>query len=273
MFGNSFYHGTIRKCITLFGNMFNDISIERLDKTGKSAQTIRVPIIYGPKDKYVAILQKNPNLGRTQVELPMMSFAITNISRSTNRQTNVINKNVMTDNGKTMKTSFSEIPYDLEIELSIYAKSYDDSAQIVEQILPYFAPDFNANLKFLPELNLNKDIKTSLNSVNPMIEYEGDVNTTRVITWTLSFTMEIFFIGPVSRQGIIRKVDVDIHNTIDRSSDDHSGTNIQITAGMTADGKPTNKKEESIPYMNIDPDDPYGFVSETSYFSSDKGRD
>lgn len=266
MLGSNFYHGIIPKCVTLFGNIFNDIKINRFSEDGKSKQVISVPILYGPKDKYITLLSRDPNNPKVQIQLPRMSFAITNIQQDEARKVNPINKNVKMVDGNYIRTSFAEVPINIDFELSIYTKSYVDSTQIVEQIVPFFTPDFNANVKLIPDMTLDFDIKTKLTGISFTNEFEGAVENTRVINWVLNFTMETFLLGPINKEGLIKKAIVNlVEGDVEKSG---SISQITVTPGLTFDGKPTSNIEETIDYRKIQPDDNYGFITEKDVFFS-----
>lgn len=208
MLDQRFYWGTIRKSIVAFGNMFNNITIQRKDGDGNVVQLIRVPLSYAPKQKFLARIQQRPNVEtpNTQIVLPRMSFEMVSLDYDPARKISPIQKSrALTNDANTLSTQYAPTPYNVTVLLYVYAKNQDDGLQIIEQILPYFNPDYNLTLKAVPELNILNDLPILLNSVMFEDDYENDFSTRRSIIWSLTFTMKLNFYGPVSKQGIIRK--------------------------------------------------------------------
>ena len=73
MFGQFHYHNAIRKYIIMFGNMFNDIDIIRFNKAGDNVQQLRVPIAYGPREKFLAKLRTDPD-GRREIAMVYLDY-------------------------------------------------------------------------------------------------------------------------------------------------------------------------------------------------------
>ena len=209
MLDQRFYWGTIRKAIVAFGNMFNQITIERKASDGTVEQILRVPLAYAPKQKFLARIQQRPNIDdrNVQVILPRMSFEMISMNYDFNRKISPLQqtRNINTST-TTLDTQYAPTPYNIQMYLYIYAKNQDDGLQIIEQILPYFNPDYNLTMKTVPELNIKNDLPIILDSVTFEDDYEGDFATRRAIIWTLTFTMKLNFYGPVNKQGVIRKV-------------------------------------------------------------------
>lgn len=212
----TFYWGTTRKAIIAFGNLFNDIFIERRNSSGQVQQRFKVPLAYAPRQKMLARIEQQPNIDdqRVQVTLPRMSFEILSLGYDPRRKISPIqtNRAINTADSDLIKAQYAPTPYDLNINLYVYVKNQDDGLQIIEQILPYFNPDFNLSLKAIPELNILNDLPVILNSVDYQDEYEGDFAVRRAIIWTLSYTLKINYYGPVNRTGIIRRVNANLFN-------------------------------------------------------------
>jgi hypothetical protein len=236
MLDRRFYWGTIRKSVIAFGNMFNNIVIQRLDSQGSVAQLIRVPLSYAPKQKFLAKIDQRPDVDvqNIQVLLPRMSFEMVDIAHDPNRKISPVQqtRNV-TGNGLTLNTQYAPSPYNTTMLLYIYSRNMDDGLQIVEQILPYFNPDYNLSLKTIPELGIKNDLPIILDNIGFEDDYEGDMTTRRAIIWTISFTMKLNFYGPVTEQGIVRKV-------ISNSFSDSELNNRQqiITVGVDNESAP-----------------------------------
>lgn len=210
----NFYHHLTRKAVILFGRMFDDISIVRKnDQTGKEVNRFLVPIVYAPKEKMVTRVLSDPDLLRQlQAILPRMSFEITGISYDATRKQNSLLKTNKTSSSTSASTAYMGVPYDITFSLNVYARNIDDGAQIVEQILPFFNPDFTVSAKMVPDLGFYKDIPIILNSVTNNIEYEGNYDSVRFVFWTLNFTMKMNYYGPISQTKIIRTVYANIYN-------------------------------------------------------------
>lgn len=194
--------------------MFNNIALVRINKnTGVELERVKVPIIYGPKEKYMTRLASDPDLQReTQVTLPRMSFELTGFSYDASRKQNSLLKNAKVNGDARAASQYMGVPYDLNFELNIYSKNIDDGTHIIEQIVPYFNPDYTVTIDSVPQMGFLKDIPIILNSVSNDIEYEGNFDSVRYVYWKLTFTMKGYFYGPISNSKIIRKVDANIFN-------------------------------------------------------------
>jgi len=209
-----FYYQLTRKYVILFGNMFNNISLIRKNKTsGVEIERFKVPIIYAPKEKYYARLQSDPDLQRElQISLPRMSFEMMSISYDPSRKQNSLLRTSKADTATGASSQYMGVPYDLNFELNLYTRNIDDGTHIIEQILPYFNPDYTVSINSIPEMGFLKDIPIILNTVSNSIEHEGNFDAVRFVTWKLDFTIKANYYGPISTPKIIRKVDVNIYN-------------------------------------------------------------
>ena len=206
MFGQYFYHSHIRKTVSVFGTLFNNISVQRKDANGNSVNNVKVPLSYGPKQKFLTRLFEEPDLNAPEVaiRLPRMSFEITGIQYDTSVKLNKMNT-IAQPNVHGQNTIRNPVPYILSFQLSIYAKNQDDALQVVEQIIPYFNPEYVVTIREIPSLNISRDIPIVLQSVNYSDDYEGDFSSRRVLIYTLDFTMKTFFYGPITQnQGVIK---------------------------------------------------------------------
>jgi hypothetical protein len=203
-----YYHGTIRKYIISFGNLFNDIVIARLNTAGERVQSIAVPLAYGPKEKFLVRLRQDPNFEQAvAITLPRMGFEITNMTYAPTRKLSSTIKNVTlkSDDNDRLKTQYVPVPYDINILLSIFVSNADDGAQILEQILPYFRPEFTTNIRLIPEMNVVVDTPVVLQDISIEDTYEGDFDTRRALIYNLSFSMKAYIYGPVANQGVIKR--------------------------------------------------------------------
>jgi hypothetical protein len=214
MLSNSyFYYRILRKYVITFGTLFNQISMIRKTDDGEEIQRIKVPLTYSPKERYVSRLQSDPDLIRqVQSILPRMAFEITSISYDPARKQNTMHRLAKGDTTSRMATQYVGVPYDINFQLTVYARNVDDGTHIVEQILPYFTPDFTLTIDPIPEMGYLKDIPVILDSVEPVITYEGNWEAVRYVTWTLNFSLKGYFWGPISTPKIIRKSIANIFN-------------------------------------------------------------
>jgi hypothetical protein len=210
-----FYHSTIRKSVVAFGNLFNNMFIDRRDQNGNVIQTLKVPLMYAPRQKFLARIDAiSDSLTRSdiQVILPRMAFEMLSIQYDPSRRVSLIQQNRAVNNtNTTVNSQYAPSPYNIEMALYIYTKNQDDGLQLLEQILPYFNPDFNLTINAIPQLGIKNDLPIVLNDVNYQDDYEGDFEQRRSIIWTLNFTLKLNFYGPISRQGIIKNVNVNTY--------------------------------------------------------------
>jgi hypothetical protein len=200
MLGNAhFYNRTIRKVVVAFGSMFNDILLTRYSKDGLTAYEItKVPLSYGAKEKYLVRLQSDPNLTKSiATTVPRMSFDLVGMSYDTTRKQQTTLQNFGMSSG-SFRSQYVPIPYNFDFNLSIYVRNTEDGTQILEQILPFFTPDFTVTIDFIKEMDQVYDMPVILNSVNPEVDYEGDFMNTRLIIWNLTFTAKGYIWPPVS---------------------------------------------------------------------------
>ena len=200
MLGNAhFYNRTIRKVVVAFGSMFNDILLTRYSKDGLTAYEItKVPLSYGAKEKYLVRLQSDPNLTKSiATTVPRMSFDLVGMSYDTTRKQQTTLQNFGMSSG-SFRSQYVPIPYNFDFNLSIYVRNTEDGTQILEQILPFFTPDFTVTIDFIKEMDQVYDMPVILNSVSPEVDYEGDFMNTRLIIWNLTFTAKGYIWPPVS---------------------------------------------------------------------------
>jgi hypothetical protein len=204
--GKTFYHSLTRRAVIAFGVMFNNLQIRRRDPTGKVIQTLRVPLAYAAKDKMLARIQRSPNIDekQEQVILPRMSFEILAFEYDGQRKINSMNQLGQTTNQIEAKRVYGPTPYNLTMNLYVYAKNQDDGLQIFEQIAPAFNPDFNVTVNYIPELGIKHDLPIILNSVTFQDDFEGELVNRRTILWTYTFTLKMYYYGPIERQKVIR---------------------------------------------------------------------
>jgi len=212
MLGSTFYHQTIRKYVAVFGTLFNDINIERKNSSGTVVERLKVPLAYGPKQKWLLAVQDTTADRKViATRTPRMGFAMTGISYDTARKLNTIGRNVKANTSSTttsMVTMYNPVPYNFDFELFILVKNAEDGTQILEQILPYFTPEFTVTVNTIPDMNIKADVPIVLNSSSVADEYEGDLSTRRTITWTLSFVLKGFIYPNITSGQVIKTIEV-----------------------------------------------------------------
>jgi len=207
MLGEYFYNQTLKKAVAVFGTVFNNMRIVQ-----QGAGEVRVPLAYGPRKKFLARIQADTVAAtdsKIAIKLPRMSFEITSIDLDTNTKLNKFNKRVLPIAGETAKSNvvYQSVPYNLGMQLNIYAKNQDDALQIFEQILPTFTPEYTVAIKGMEGPGTVTDVPIVLNSTSISDDYEGDFQSRRTLIYTLDFTMKVRFAGGVSEGKIIRIVD------------------------------------------------------------------
>ena len=212
MFGTHFYHATMRKSVAVFGTLFNNISVIRKDGSGGVLNQIRVPLAYGPKQKFLARLDSETGQDASvAIKLPRMAFEITSLELDTSQK--LQRRNAVTEASASDVTKKKTVKhftaYNIGMSLNIMTKNQDDGLQVVEQILPYFQPEYTVAIKPLDGFDHKQDVQIVLNSVNIQDDYEGDFATRRVLIYQLDFVMKMKFYGPIADQGIIREINLD----------------------------------------------------------------
>lgn len=265
MLGNAhFYNRTIRKVVVAFGTLFNDILLVRYDKNNNSKMQLRVPLSYGPKEKYLTRITSDASLNKSVATLvPRMSFNLDGLSYDVSRKqmTTLQNFNY-TESG--VKSQYAPVPYDFDFSFSIYVRNTEDGTQILEQILPFFTPDFTVTVDFINDIGRKYDMPIILKSVNSSVDYEGDMLTTRLIIWDLTFTAKGYIWPPVKGGGL-----AGANNLIGMYSDvgGANGTGgygaaiVNMYEDSSINVKTVTIEVQSDP-INAAPDDEFGF-SET----------
>ena len=212
-----FYHEILRRTVIAFGSLFNNISIKHTNSSDEVTSVIKVPLAYGPTQKFLARLNQSPDLSKPiQITLPRMSFEFTGLTYDPSRKSTTTqyftSKSVV--DGTETKKAYLPVPYNMQFELSIMSKLNDDALQIVEQILPYFQPAFNITVDLVDSIGEKRDIPMVLENISFQDDYEGDFSTRRALIYTLTFTAKTYLFGPVaeSTEGLIRKVQVDYYS-------------------------------------------------------------
>ena len=256
MLGTYTYHEIIRKTVVGFGTLFNNIEVRRTK--GSKTEVMKVPLAYGPKQKFLARLRQVGDLSQkdaTQITLPRIAFEMQGISYDPTRKVSPT-QYIRHTTGDTTNKGFMPVPYNINFELAILAKNQDDALQIIEQILPFFQPSFNITLNLVPALGEKKDYPVTLTSVDYDDVYEGDYDTRRTLVYTLQFVAKTYLYGPVADKSteIITKAIVDY------------ATDSKTTAAREVRYQVTPEP------VDADPDDDFGFNELFSEFTDGKSR-
>ena len=214
MFGTYFYHQTSRKMVVGFGTLFNSLEVQRTNSSDEVTEVIKIPLSYGPKDKMLTRISADPSLNpKVALTVPRMGFELTSMTYDGTRKLNTMGRTVKGGStAQTLKKQFNPVPYNWEFSLYIFVKNAEDGTQILEQILPFFTPDFTFSMTLISSMSIKHDIPLILNSVTSEDTYEGDFATRRSIIWTLSFTMKGFlYPNIVDNAKVITDVTVDTH--------------------------------------------------------------
>jgi len=260
MLGQQFYHETMRKIVVSFGTLFNNIQIVRKNSSGAITQSMKVPLAYGPQQKFLARLNNDPALGaKVAVTLPRLGFEMTGITYDPTRKLNRVQKfrkvKESSDDANKLDTQYMPVPYNIEFTLYAMAKNSDDALQIVEQILPYFQPDYTLTVNDMADMGIKRDVPIILNSVSYEDNYQGDFTERRAIIYTLAFTAKFYLYGPVTSAGVIKTVKVDQYTDMPDQSPRREQRYTVTPSPATADA-----------------DDDFGFNETTSFFQDAKQR-
>ena len=256
MLGQQFYHETTRKVVVAFGTLFNDIHLVRKDNSGTIQQSMKVPLAYGPRQKYLVRLADDPDLSKqTAVTLPRIGFEIAGMSYDPSRKLQRVQKFKKVKGAKAsqLDTQYMPVPYNIDFELYVLSKQSDDALQIVEQILPYFQPDYTVTINDNTDMGIKRDVPVILNSIAYEDDYQGDFASRRAIIYTLSFTAKFYLYGPVTSSKVIKTVQVDQYTDMPDQSPKRE-QRYSVTPNPTT----------------ADADDDFGFSETISFFQDAK---
>jgi len=282
MFGAPYFHNLIRKYVILVGTLFNNIRITQEDADGNQTGLIKVPITYARKDKMLARIIQDAGIDRTSavMPMPMISFEMINPVYNADRKLPTTGRYAVRDevNKNKFKYQYNPVPYDFKFKVYIYAKNTVDASKIVEQILPYFTPDWTTTVELIPEMNITMDIPVVLDGVDYSDDYDEAFKKRRMIVWTLNLTLNGYLFGPVKTSNIIKFVKINFYTPAvpDGQMQTAVGNTpiaerVTLQPGLTANGQPTTKISETIPYVQIDIDDDFGYVKQI--FNTDEIND
>lgn len=259
MFGTHFYNEGIRKLVISFGQVFNNIYVQNTATDGAVTKRFRVPLAYAPKEKFLVRLDQQPNLDEREmaITLPRMGFEISDIAYDGSRKLTKVQKfkSVKTGaDGKVMNYNYMPVPYNISYNLFCLTATAEGGLQIIEQILPYFQPDYTVTVNVIPEMGIKRDIPIVLNNINYEDSYSGDFTTRRAVIYTLNFTAKTYLYGPASTQKVIKETQSDLHTDL-----------------------PAASREERIVVVpnptSADADDDFGFTTTITNYADGKNYD
>jgi hypothetical protein len=257
MLGTRFYNQSFRKLIIAFGQIFNNVVIQRTNSTGGVTARIKVPLAYAPKEKFLVRLDQQANLESREfaTTLPRMGFEITGLSYDSSRKLTRVQKYSKVksgEDGKKMNYNYSPVPYNISMNLYVFTATAEDGLQIIEQILPFFQPDYTVTVNVVPDLDIKRDIPIVLGNIGYEDTYDGEFTNRRAVIYTLSFTAKTYLFGPMNNQGVIKQTQADLYSDTDT----------------------TSKREERIVVVpdptSADADDDFGFTTTISFFDDSK---
>ena len=256
MLGTYFYHEILRKTVIAFGTLFNDIYIRHDDRQGGTLSETKVPLIYGPKQKFLAKLQQQEELTKAvAITLPRMSFEMSSMAYDPSRKASITRTFKAVDGENRPKKVYLPVPYNIGFELNVMTKLNDDALQIVEQILPFFQPAYNVTIDLVNSIGEKRDIPIVLENISFTDEYEGDFTTRRVLMYTFNFIAKTYLFGPVaeSTDGLIKKAQVDYY----------ANTDVQTAKRET-------RYTVTPDPIDAGPEDDFGFTENTQMFGDGK---
>ena len=258
MLGTQFYHETMRKIVVSFGTLFNNIQIVRKNSSGAVVQSMKVPLAYGPQQKFLARLNSDPSLAsKVAVTLPRLGFEMNGITYDPSRKLNRVQKfrkvKTSANDADKLDTQYMPVPYNINFTLYAMAKNSDDALQIVEQILPFFQPDYTLTINDMADMGIKRDVPIILNDVSYEDNYQGDFTERRAIIYTMTFTAKFYLYGPVTSTSVIKTVQVDQYTDLPDQSPKREQRYTVTPSPASADA-----------------DDDFGFNESTSFFEDAK---
>ena len=273
-----FYHEILRRTIISFGSLFNGIEIKHLDSSGNVDDVIKVPLAYGPTQKFLARLEQSADLNKpTAITLPRMSFEFTGLQYDGTRKVTTTQtfKSQSVGIATAIRKTYMPVPYNMSFELSIFTKLNDDMLQIVEQILPYFQPAYTLSVNLLDTIGEKRDIPIVIENVTMQDDYEGNYSTRRSLLYTIRFTAKTYLFGPVgdttkASKDLIKKVRVGyVQDDSSTPTRDLTYTVIPRATKSYTDNVVTNLAEDVGTTTNILQVNDSSGISENTYITID----
>jgi hypothetical protein len=292
-----FYNEILRKTVISFGSLFNNISIKHTNNSNEVIDVIKVPLAYGPTQKFLARLEQSPDLNKPiQITLPRMSFEFTGLTYDASRKVTTTQSftTKSSADGSVVKKSYMPVPYNLQFELAIMTKLNDDALQIVEQILPYFQPSYTLTIELVDEINEKRDIPIILENVTFQDDYEGNFTSRRVLIYTLRFTAKTYLFGPIqtATKDIVKKATISyitgdststptrevVYSTDIRAIKNYTGIVLtNLTKDITSEDILIEVNDASSisidTYLDIEGEEVYVRLKSGNILTVDRGRD
>jgi len=259
----------LRNYVIYFGRVFSDIRVERTDPTtGDQTSLVRVPLSYSGRDRNLLRVDIKPGSEESKncppgfLVFPHMGFELTGMQYDPDRKLPVMGRTVRKDDNdlNKLRRTYTPVPYDLFFKVYVMSKNISEGNQIVEQILPFFTPEFTSTLNLIPAMNIDHDVPIILNAVNFEDRYQGELTQDRrTVFWTLDFVMKAYFYGPVVSKPIVKVANTQffVGNT---STTNTAVFKYTVTPGLTANGTATSNSAAAIAYANVAVDDDFGYV-------------
>ena len=255
-----FYHEIMRRTIIGFGSLFNDITIKHTNDSDSTVSNLKVPLAYGPVQKFLARLEQQPSLDNREfaVTLPRIGFEIAGLEYDPTRKLNKVQKFRQVkegEDGKVINYQYTPVPYNISYNLFCFTATAENGLQIVEQIVPFFQPDYTVTINMVPNLGIKRDVPIVLNSTRYEDSYDGAFTQRRAVIYTLNFTAKTYLFGPMSNQKVVKKVQSDLGTDTD---------------------SPLTREERIIVIPNpttANADDDFGFTTSISFFNDSKRFD
>jgi len=276
MFGDPFYFSLIRKYVILMGTLVNNIRITRTDKNGNVTALIKVPVTYAPKDKMLARVLQDPGIDRPTAiaPLPLISFEMGQMRYDGSRKLPTINRSsakILTNDNK-FKYQYNPVPYNIEFKVYIYAKNAEDGTKIIEQILPFFTPDWTTSVSLIPEMEIVMDIPIVLNNINYNDNYDQAYTKRRAIVWSLDFVLKGYLYGPVKTGGVIKFIENNFYlpktdTIINEVGELVASERVTVQPGLAANGAPIQyygaaANTGTVAYNEINVTDDFGYITQ-----------
>jgi len=258
MFGSHFYNQGIRRLTIAFGQLFNNIIVQTKSSTGAIDKRMRIPLAYAPKEKFLVRLDQQSNLQDDRefsIVLPRLGFELTGLTYDASRKMNKMNKFKTVksgEDGKVMNYNYTPVPYNVNFSLYSFTATAENGLQIIEQILPYFQPEYTVTINMVPDLGIKRDVPITLNSIDYDDNYSGDFTRRRAVIYTLNFTAKTYLYGPMTNRKVIKEVQSDLGADTDAP--------LQREERIVITPNPTS----------ADGDDDFGFTTTISFFDDGK---
>ena len=219
MLGTTYYHETIRKYVAVFGTLFNDINIQRRNSAGVITEQVKVPIAYEARDKLILRTRAGVADGSVAATLPRMGFVMNGITNDGTRKLNTVGQvfAANTASSSNLLKQYNPVPYNFDFVLTAMVDNAEDGAQIFEQIVPFFTPEFTVSVTLIADMNIKPDIAIVLNSTSTEDSYEGELTVRREIIWGFNFVMKGYIYPDIKSGTVTKEVIVNLRTPADEA--------------------------------------------------------